>query len=89
MDPYVKRVTACPTDPKTGHYEANAFIKAVWESGYATDSQYVQKVIGIMTSYDLYKFNSMSVGDVGMGKPSKPSKPPGSEKEDLHILVRI
>lgn len=80
MDPYVKRVTACPTDPKTGHYEANAFIKAVWESGYATDSQYVQKVIGIMTSYDLYKFNSMSVGDVGMGKPSKPSKPPGSGK---------
>ena len=29
---------------------------------YKRQSQYVQKVIGIMTSYDLYKFNSMSVG---------------------------
>lgn len=73
MAPYVDNVTGCIRDPVTGHYDANAFIEAVWKSGYATDPNYVSKVIAIMTSYDLYKFNSMKSGDVGAGgqKPGK------------------
>lgn len=67
MAPYVSNVTACIRDPITGHYDANAFIEAVWRSGYATDPNYVSKVIAIMTNYNLYRFNSMSVNDVNNG----------------------
>lgn len=67
MAPYVNNVTACIRDPITGHYDANAFIEAVWRSGYATDPQYVSKVIAIMTTYDLYKFNNMTVSDIEKG----------------------
>ena len=67
MAPYVDNITACPRDPATGHYEANAFITAVWRSGYATDPNYVELVIEIMTDYDLYKFNSMTVESLKNG----------------------
>ena len=67
MPPYVDNVTACIRDPVTGHYDANAFIEAVWKSGYATDPNYVDKVIQIMTSYDLYRFNSMTAEDLEQG----------------------
>lgn len=68
MAPYVDNVTACIRDPVTGHYDANAFIEAVWRSGYATDPNYVNKVIAIISSYNLYRFNSLSAGDdVGGG----------------------
>lgn len=67
MAPYVDNVMACIRDPATGHYDANAFIEAVWKSGYATDPNYVNKVIQIMTSYDLYRFNGMSVADLNNG----------------------
>ena len=87
MDPYVKRVTACPTDPKTGHYEANAFIRQYGKADMPRIPS-MSKVISIMTSYDLYKYNSMSVGDVGTGA-SRPSNHPDPEREDLPIRVRI
>lgn len=64
MPPYVANVTACLRDPKTGHYDANAFIEAVWKSGYATDPNYVSKVISVMTNYDLYKFNNLETGSL-------------------------
>lgn len=67
MPPYVDNVTACIRDPVTGHYDANAFIEAVWRSGYATDPNYVDKVIQIMTNYDLYKFNNMTAADLEQG----------------------
>ena len=67
MPPYVDNVTACIRDPVTGHYDANAFIEAVWRSGYATDPNYVDKVIQIMTNYDLYKFNNMTSADLEQG----------------------
>lgn len=59
-DPYAPYVESCIRDPVTGHYDANAFIQAIWEAGYATDPDYVSKVIEVMTSYDLYKFNNMT-----------------------------
>ncbi len=61
MAPYVDNVTACQRDPATGHYDANAFIEAIWRSGYATDPEYVDKVITVMTTYDLYRFNNISL----------------------------
>ncbi len=61
MAPYVDNVTACQRDPTTGHYDANAFIEAIWRSGYATDPEYVDKVITVMTTYDLYRFNNISL----------------------------
>ncbi len=67
MAPYVDNVTACIRDPVTGYYDANAFIEAVWTSGYATDPDYVSKVIQIMTNYDLYKFNSMTADSLDFG----------------------
>ena len=67
MPPYVDNVTGCIRDPVTGHYDANAFIEAVWRSGYATDPNYVDKVIQIMTNYDLYKFNNMTSADLEQG----------------------
>ena len=67
MPPYVDNVTACIRDPVTGHYDANAFIEAVWRSGYATDPNYDDKVIQIMTNYDLYKFNNMTSADLEQG----------------------
>lgn len=67
MAPYVDNVSSCIRDPVTGHYDANAFIEAVWRSGYATDPDYVSKVIAIMTSYDLYRFNGMSAADLNNG----------------------
>lgn len=63
MSPYVSNVESCLRDPVTGHYDANSFIEAVWRSGYATDPNYVGKVIDMMTSFDLYRFNHMqSIG---------------------------
>ena len=67
MPPYFYNVTAFPRDPLTGHYDADAFIEAVWRSGYATDPNYVNKVIQIMTFYELYKFNSMTSSDLVPG----------------------
>ena len=84
MPPYVDNVTACIRDPVTGHYDANAFIEAVWKSGYATDPNYVDKVIQIMTSYDLYRFNSMTAEDLEQGAEMRRS--PGTVS--LPILVR-
>lgn len=67
MPPYVDNVMACLRDPVTGHYDANSFIEAVWKSGYATDPNYVSKVIDIMTSYDLYRFNYFTMEDIKNG----------------------
>lgn len=67
MPPYVDNVASCLRDPVTGNYDANAFIEAIWRSGYATDPNYVDKVIAIMTSYDLYRFNDMSIGASNIG----------------------
>jgi flagellar protein FlgJ len=38
--------------------DANNFIKKVWQAGYATDPKYVEKVTGIMRSYDLYQYDT-------------------------------
>lgn len=70
MEPYVGNVEACLRDPVTGYYDANAFIEAVWQSGYATDPQYVDKVIQIMQSYNLYRFNSMRAEELNGGGSS-------------------
>lgn len=70
MEPYVGNVEVCIRDPVTGYYDANAFIEAVWRSGYATDPQYVDKVINIMQSYNLYRFNSMRVEELNGGGSS-------------------
>lgn len=64
MPPYVSHVTICPRDPATGHYDADSFIEAIWRAGYATDPNYVQKVINIMTIYNLYQFNNMTAEDL-------------------------
>jgi uncharacterized protein YraI len=34
------------------------FIAQVWKAGYATDPKYVAKVTGIMTTYDLYRYDT-------------------------------
>lgn len=36
---------------------SNAFLRRVWRAGYATDTQYADKVIGLMRQYDLYRFD--------------------------------
>lgn len=38
--------------------DANNFIKKVWQAGYATDPKYVEKVTGLMKSYDLYQYDT-------------------------------
>ncbi|MEU4623854.1 sporangiospore maturation cell wall hydrolase GsmA [Actinoplanes sp. NPDC023801] len=38
--------------------DANKFIMAVWKAGYATDPSYYTKVTGIMTKYDLYRYDT-------------------------------
>jgi uncharacterized protein YraI len=38
--------------------DANKFIMAVWKAGYATDPKYYTKVTGIMTNYDLYRYDT-------------------------------
>ena len=75
--PYVDNVTACKRDPVTGHYDADSFITALWKSGYATDPAYVSKVIAVMKSRNLYRFNDMTsadlengVGEIGTGTVS-------------------
>lgn len=62
MAPYVDHVLTCPK--KKDYYNPDAFIMAVWKSGYATDPAYVGKVIALMESYGLYRFNDMSVEQV-------------------------
>ena len=65
--PYVDNVTACKRDPVTGHYDADSFITALWKSGYATDPAYVSKVIAVMKSRNLYRFNYMTSADLENG----------------------
>ncbi|GIE31581.1 hypothetical protein Ait01nite_046260 [Actinoplanes italicus] len=38
--------------------DANKFIWTVWKAGYATDPKYYTKVTGIMTKYDLYRYDT-------------------------------
>jgi uncharacterized protein YraI len=38
--------------------DANKFIMAVWKAGYATDPKYYPKITGIMTNYDLYRYDT-------------------------------
>ncbi len=38
--------------------DANNFIWQVWKAGYATDPNYYTKVTGIMTAYNLYKYDT-------------------------------
>jgi uncharacterized protein YraI len=38
--------------------DANKFIWTVWKAGYATDPNYYTKVTGIMTKYDLYRYDT-------------------------------
>ena len=30
----------------------------MWQAGYATDPKYVEKVTGLMKSYDLYQYDT-------------------------------
>jgi flagellar protein FlgJ len=36
---------------------ANEFLRQVWKAGYATDPEYVGKVIGLMRAYHLYRYD--------------------------------
>ncbi|WP_436529998.1 sporangiospore maturation cell wall hydrolase GsmA [Actinoplanes sp. HUAS TT8] len=38
--------------------DANNFIWQVWKAGYATDPNYYTKVTGIMTAYNLYRYDT-------------------------------
>jgi len=38
--------------------DANKFIWTVWKAGYATDPNYYTKVTGIMSSHDLYQYDT-------------------------------
>jgi flagellum-specific peptidoglycan hydrolase FlgJ len=38
--------------------DANKFIWQVWKAGYATDPNYYTKVTALMTSYDLYRYDT-------------------------------
>ncbi|GAA4971452.1 sporangiospore maturation cell wall hydrolase GsmA [Actinoplanes utahensis] len=38
--------------------DANRFIWTVWKAGYATDPNYYSKVTKIMSSYDLYRYDT-------------------------------
>lgn len=85
-NPYALYVEACIRDPVTGHYDANAFIQAIWEAGYATDPDYVDKVISVMTSYDLYKFNNMTnIAIPGTGNGSVDEMPYYYQNDYAHI----
>ncbi|MDX8151728.1 glucosaminidase domain-containing protein [Patulibacter brassicae] len=37
--------------------DSRAFVRAIWKAGYATDTQYPQKVISLMDANDLYRFD--------------------------------
>jgi len=37
---------------------ANAFLQAIWKAGYATDPNYVSKVKALMSSYNLYQYDT-------------------------------
>ena len=47
--------------------DADSFITALWKSGYATDPAYVSKVIAVMKSRNLYRFNYMTSADLENG----------------------
>jgi flagellar protein FlgJ len=38
--------------------DANAFLWRIWKAGYATDPKYYTKVTGLMTSYNLYRYDT-------------------------------
>ena len=38
--------------------DANKFIWQVWKAGYATDPNYYTKITGLMTSYNLYQYDT-------------------------------
>jgi len=38
--------------------DANKFIWTVWKAGYATDPNYYTKITALMTSYDLYQYDT-------------------------------
>lgn len=64
MEPYVENVNNCARDPTTGYYQAYGFLEAIWKSGYATDTKYVDKVYTCMESYNLLRFDYMSQEDL-------------------------
>jgi uncharacterized protein YraI len=37
--------------------QPDAFARAIWKAGYATDPKYVAKLTGLMKSYDLYRYD--------------------------------
>ena len=43
--------------------QANDFAHGIWVSGWATDPVYVQKLIGHMEKYNLYRFDNMTLED--------------------------
>ena len=38
--------------------DADEFLRQIWRAGYATDPKYVDKVIGLMRQYDLYRYDT-------------------------------
>ncbi|MEV6285647.1 sporangiospore maturation cell wall hydrolase GsmA [Kribbella sp. NPDC051770] len=42
--------------------DANRFVQEIHKAGYATDPNYTTKVVNLMTSYDLYRFNNGGAG---------------------------
>ena len=37
--------------------QPDAFARAIWKAGYATDPRYVAKLTGLMKTYNLYRYD--------------------------------
>lgn len=62
LPPYVDNITPY-LNLEIGTYtieQANRFANGIWVSGWATDPDYVEKLIHHMEHYNLYRFNNMT-----------------------------
>lgn len=56
-----------------GLTDAKAQIQAIWDAGYATDPDYVSKIMSIINANDLKKYDAMVLnGEISAPQPTEP-----------------